>query len=312
MSLTLGQKLRQAREARGISVSEVAEQTRISPHYIDSIENDDYKTLPGGIFNKGFVKSYARFIGFDEQEALADYSRMMNQSGEGSEADGPRVYRPEVLTDDHYSSSRLPSLILAAVILALMTVGVLYLVSYLQNRSETSDATNTAAPTPAPAASPSGTADAAESRSESPSMGSIKVRFSVSGDVYLTATNDGKRSEILVRPDAPAEYEPKQSLALRFHGSRAGSVNLTINDRPIALPAGDVSKGLVSLLIDASTLPAIWQSGRIEAAANAAPAVNAVGPAASSRTAAAPRPRPGVSPSPARPTASPAASPRPR
>ena len=70
MSLTLGEKLRQAREERGISISEVAEQTRISPHYLDSIENDDYRTLPGGIFNKGFVKSYAKYVGIDEQDAL--------------------------------------------------------------------------------------------------------------------------------------------------------------------------------------------------------------------------------------------------
>ncbi|MBK7706824.1 MAG: helix-turn-helix domain-containing protein [Acidobacteria bacterium] len=37
-----------------MSVSEVAEQTRISGHYLTCIENDDYRTLPGGIFNKGF------------------------------------------------------------------------------------------------------------------------------------------------------------------------------------------------------------------------------------------------------------------
>ena len=69
MSLTLGEKLRQAREERGISIREVSEQTRISSLYLEAIENDNYKTLPGGIFNKGFVKSYAKFVGFDEQEA---------------------------------------------------------------------------------------------------------------------------------------------------------------------------------------------------------------------------------------------------
>ena len=53
MSLTLGEKLRQAREERGISISEVAEQTRISRQYLECIENNDYKILPGGIFNKG-------------------------------------------------------------------------------------------------------------------------------------------------------------------------------------------------------------------------------------------------------------------
>ena len=71
--------MRQAREERGISISEVAEQTRISPLYLKSIEKDDYKPLPGGIFNKGFVKSYARFIGYDENQALQEYGQLMAQ-----------------------------------------------------------------------------------------------------------------------------------------------------------------------------------------------------------------------------------------
>jgi hypothetical protein len=77
MTLTLGEKLRQAREERGFTVSEVSEQTRISPLYLESIEHDDYSNLPGGIFNKGFVKSYAKFVGINEQEALLDYSRLI-------------------------------------------------------------------------------------------------------------------------------------------------------------------------------------------------------------------------------------------
>ena len=77
MALSLGEKLQQAREERGISISEVAEQTRISSHYLEGIEADDYSTLPGGIFNKGFVKSYAKYVGVDEQEALQDYARLV-------------------------------------------------------------------------------------------------------------------------------------------------------------------------------------------------------------------------------------------
>ena len=107
MAETLGEKLRAARESRGISISEVAEQTRIAPMYIECIENDNYKPLPGGIFNKGFVKSYARFIGVDEHEALQDYTRLLSQSGDSSPVDEPRTYRPEVLTDDRASQTSL-------------------------------------------------------------------------------------------------------------------------------------------------------------------------------------------------------------
>src|SRR5687767_95392 len=110
MSQTLGEKLRQAREAKGISVSQVAEQTRISPLYIQSIENNDYKPLPGGIFNKGFVKSYAKFIGIDEQEALADYGRLAAENEAMSEQPF-KSYRPEVLTDDNAANSMAPTLI---------------------------------------------------------------------------------------------------------------------------------------------------------------------------------------------------------
>jgi cytoskeletal protein RodZ len=62
MSQTLGEKLRQAREARGVSISEVAEQTRISALYLKSIENDDYKPLPGGMMFE-LVKSQPRSAG---------------------------------------------------------------------------------------------------------------------------------------------------------------------------------------------------------------------------------------------------------
>src|SRR5437868_12111933 len=115
MSLTLGEKLRQAREARGFTISEVAEQTRISALYLESIENDDYRTLPGGIFNKGFVKSYAKHVGLNEQEALQDYAALLSEQG-SDVGDDPKTYRPEVLTDDQSRSALLPTLIFAALI----------------------------------------------------------------------------------------------------------------------------------------------------------------------------------------------------
>src|SRR5438876_6028764 len=135
MSLTLGEKLRQAREERGITLSEVAEQTRISPIYLESIDNDDYRRLPGGIFNRGFIKSYAKYVGLNEQEALLDYSRLANELDAPQEVE-TRVYKPEVLTDDRSAASMMPTIITAAIILAVMTGGILFLVSYLRRPAE--------------------------------------------------------------------------------------------------------------------------------------------------------------------------------
>ena len=69
------------------------------PFICESIENDDYRILPGGIFNKGFVKSYAKFVGINEQEALSDYAELTGRNTAVDE-DDLKVYRPEVLTDD--------------------------------------------------------------------------------------------------------------------------------------------------------------------------------------------------------------------
>src|SRR5215218_8055341 len=144
MPTTLGEKLRQAREERGISISEVAEQTRISPMYLESIENDNYKPLPGGIFNKGFVRSYAKYVGIDEHEALQDYARLIAANEQAVEEEQPR-YRPEVLTDDARSASSIvPTVLFAGVILALMTGGILFVVNYIKNQPEKTVVSNSA------------------------------------------------------------------------------------------------------------------------------------------------------------------------
>ena len=74
MATTIGELLRLAREERGIALREISNQTRISMRYLEAIEGNDYKRLPGGIFNRSFVKAYARYIGFDEAQALEGYS----------------------------------------------------------------------------------------------------------------------------------------------------------------------------------------------------------------------------------------------
>ncbi|MBK8467407.1 MAG: helix-turn-helix domain-containing protein [Chloracidobacterium sp.] len=129
MSVTLGEKLRAAREAKGVPISEVAEQTRIAPLYIESIDNDDYRALPGGIFNRGFIKSYAKYVGVNEAEALADYARLLNDT-EGNDVEEVITYKPQVLTDDNQPNSMVPTIIVAIVVLGLMTGVILFLVNY--------------------------------------------------------------------------------------------------------------------------------------------------------------------------------------
>ena len=75
-----GDRLRREREMRGITLDEIAESTKISRRHLESLEKEDFDSLPGGIFNKGFVRAYARFLGIDEDQAVADYSANTNEA----------------------------------------------------------------------------------------------------------------------------------------------------------------------------------------------------------------------------------------
>lgn len=68
-----GEKLRREREMRGVSLEEISESTKIGTRSLRALEEDDFDKLPGGIFNKGFVRAYSRFLGLDEEQTVADF-----------------------------------------------------------------------------------------------------------------------------------------------------------------------------------------------------------------------------------------------
>ncbi len=75
-----GERLKREREKRKISLNEVAQATKIGTRYLCAIEEEKFDKLPGGIFNKGFVKAYARHLGLNEIQAVADYNEAFRAS----------------------------------------------------------------------------------------------------------------------------------------------------------------------------------------------------------------------------------------
>jgi cytoskeleton protein RodZ len=75
-----GDRLRREREMRGITLDEITESTKISRRHLEALEGEHFAQLPGGVFNKGFVRAYARFLGLDEEQAVADYSAASNET----------------------------------------------------------------------------------------------------------------------------------------------------------------------------------------------------------------------------------------
>src|SRR5437773_10880777 len=67
---SVGEYFKQVREAKGLTLEEVASKTRIHPEFLRALEEGNFSKLPDQVFAKGFVRSYARSLGLDEEDAM--------------------------------------------------------------------------------------------------------------------------------------------------------------------------------------------------------------------------------------------------
>src|SRR6059036_2592171 len=88
-----GGALREARERRGVSLRQIADATKISVSALEALERNDISRLPGGIFSRGFVRSYAAAIGIDPEQTVREF---LSQFPHESVTAGS----PHVLIDD--------------------------------------------------------------------------------------------------------------------------------------------------------------------------------------------------------------------
>ena len=70
---SFGEKLKQEREKRKISLEQISASTKIGTRMLQALEEDKFDQLPGGIFNKGFVRAYSNCLGLDEDQTVAEY-----------------------------------------------------------------------------------------------------------------------------------------------------------------------------------------------------------------------------------------------
>jgi cytoskeletal protein RodZ len=99
--VSFGEELKRERELREITLREVSESTKISLRYLEALERNAFENLPGGVFNRGFVRAYSQFIGIDPESMVDAYILQENtQLGEhrrdgkpaGTNKAGPRRF----------------------------------------------------------------------------------------------------------------------------------------------------------------------------------------------------------------------------
>jgi cytoskeleton protein RodZ len=118
---SFGETLKRERELRQISLREIAEATKINLRYLDALERNDFRHLPGGVFNKGFVRAYAQFIGIDpEAMAMAYLEEEQRQQARAQRAAGGEPPTPVVVESRRPTPMNLWVIVVVALLLLLV------------------------------------------------------------------------------------------------------------------------------------------------------------------------------------------------
>lgn len=246
---SLGQQLKQSREEKGISLQEIAESTHISIRFLQAIENDAYDVLPGGVFNRAFVRKFARQVGFDEEQAVSLYQEQWQEQG-GEPERGYHLGVEELESRETSGNGLLLSFV------ALIVIGSLGYAAYQYFTPPVSDpggslvaGLNTPTPalpspgTPTPGVTPqasappsSPTPDATATPTPSPtpdtSVGAMRVQLTAPiEEVWLKVKTDGKEAEqMLLQRGESREFDVSEEIIFLTIG-RVQSLRIAINGR---------------------------------------------------------------------------------
>lgn len=222
----LGTKLRQAREAKGAPLHEVEWATKIKGAYLEALEEENFRVIPGAVYVRGFLRTYANYLGIDPEPLIDEYNRADETAAEiiSTRSAVQTDTRPLVVT---------PAMIVGVALILLLAVFGLYVKTqfdrYQASLAATSQATPHAtllspapSPLPVPTPSPSPTAKVI--------TGVQLVVKVVNGPAWIRVDVDGKSSP---ETDVGKVYQP--GAVLTFNGTKTVRIisgrasNTTVN-----------------------------------------------------------------------------------
>jgi cytoskeleton protein RodZ len=239
MTTRIGQALREARAARGVELSEAERVTKIRVKFLRAMEEDRWEDLPEPVYVRGFLATYAQFLGLDDAPLVEEYRR----SVEGAREPGPipqGVVRRGTLPGRRAPT---PRGVLIAGLVALVAVGLVVAVAVGgsgdggspeggKDRKEKAARTETepspTSPSDQTATSPSGT----------PAAGSeVSLELRSTADVWVCLI-DSEGTHIVngetLPPDETRGPFEGEGFEMTFGN---GSVEMTVNGEPVSVPA---------------------------------------------------------------------------
>ena len=277
---SVGERLRAAREEKGMSLEDIAAQTRIPRRHLESIENADWNKLPAPTYTIGFARSYASSVGLDRAD-IADQLR--------TEIGGSRpqtMLSPEVFEPADPARTMPKTMVFGAIAAVLVLVLVM---TWLNNRSLEPDEPTADASAAAPAAAPPPSAPAPGT---APAQGPVVL--AAIEPVWLQVSEKGGATLFANTLQPGQSYAvPPTATAPVLKTGKPEALRITVGNT--VAPAVGPAATTVS---DVSLLPAdLLKTGQPTApaaASNSAPAAarTPATPPARARTAPAPTPPP--------------------
>ena len=252
---SFGTKLKREREKRKVTLEDVSISTKISTRFLNALESDRLQDLPGGIFNKGFVRAYARHLGLDEEAILSEFAlasgeEAPQQPATDQPAPKPKPVREKVWQEEPAQPTELPwgYLIIA---LVLVGFGLAFWGVYshekeppaesasapVHSATPTTTSPSSSAPASVPAAAPvQQPAPASSTPAPAPSSptaaDTFTVTLSLRQDCWISATADDDQ---LIRGTLPAQSQrtlhARKKLVITV--GNAAAVDLTFNGKSV-------------------------------------------------------------------------------
>ena len=244
--MDIGTTLRNARERRGLSIEELAATTRITLPVLRALEHNTFDTVPSGIFVRGFIRSYAREVGLDPEEMVAQFLEQTGDAPVTAEQPAESRFDDDILIDPEPSSGRATwgyALIVAALLVAFVS----------STRTDEGDD----ALTPVAASEALGQEDAdgapGDAANEPGAVattgdGLLHVDITPSGPCWVEAVVDGKTVVYRLMQAGERQTLSAREIALRVGDPAACAYNINGRPgRPLGAPGTPVS---VNLTVD--------------------------------------------------------------
>ena len=232
---TAGERLRAAREVKGLSLDDIASQTRIPLRHLQSLEESDWSRLPAPTYTIGFAKSYASAIGLDRNEIAEDLRAEMG--GYRPDSTGSEVFEPAD------PARTMPKWLVLAAIGAIVLV--VLAMTWLNNRSLQPEpaAQQSAAASPDQATAPAQSAHPQQQAAPQPAAANGPVVLTATAPAWIQVTDGGKTIFSGELPAGQSYTVPSTAIEPLLKAGKPEALRVTVGSAvaPPVGPAGHVA-----------------------------------------------------------------------